>query len=88
MKEAAEWRLLDGGGVQVVDDADRAGRSMITVNVDDIEALVTEMTARGIEAKPTAPDQGPLRLARITRSGWKQSDVFGGSTLTADRCAR
>ena len=60
MKEAAEWRVLDGDGVQVVDDADRAGRSMITVNVDDIEALVTEMTARGLEAKAHCARPRPL----------------------------
>ncbi len=33
---------------------------MITVNVDDIEALVTEMNARGIEAKAHCARPRPL----------------------------
>jgi predicted enzyme related to lactoylglutathione lyase len=64
MKEAAEWKL-GAGGVQLVLDRERAGKSMVTIGVADIEALVAELGERGIQATATAPGEGPFRLAQL-----------------------
>jgi catechol 2,3-dioxygenase-like lactoylglutathione lyase family enzyme len=46
----ATWQLADAGWVYVVADPDRAGKGLITLIVDDLEAHVAELTGRGIEA--------------------------------------
>jgi len=66
MKEAAEWRLASGGGIQLVEDRDRAGKSMVTIGVADIGKLVSDLASRGVEAKATPPGQGPFRLAQVS----------------------
>jgi glyoxylase I family protein len=65
MKEAAEWFLVEGGAIQLVLDKQRAGKSMATLGVVDIEAVVSELKARGIEASATKPGDGPFRLAQL-----------------------
>lgn len=65
MKEAAEWRLQSHCGLQLVADKERAGRSMVTIGVADIERLVADIGSRGIEAHATPPGQGPYRLAQV-----------------------
>jgi predicted enzyme related to lactoylglutathione lyase len=44
------WRLTDGGWVYVVADAERAGRGLLTLIVDDLDAHLVELADRGIEA--------------------------------------
>jgi catechol 2,3-dioxygenase-like lactoylglutathione lyase family enzyme len=65
MKEAAEWRLAAGGGVQLVQDPMRAGGSMATLGIKGIDALVTELHQRHIEGHATPPGDGPFRLLRL-----------------------
>ncbi len=45
----AVWRVIDHAWVYVVADAERAGRALLTVLVDDLDALVAAMADRGIE---------------------------------------
>jgi catechol 2,3-dioxygenase-like lactoylglutathione lyase family enzyme len=66
MNEAAEWRLANGGGIQLVQSRDRAGKSMVTIGVADIEKLVDDLASRGVETQATARGQGPYRLAQVT----------------------
>lgn len=65
MAEAAEWRLLDGGGVQLVLDPERAGQSMATIGLDDVAAWGAQLRARGLVGKVDPPGRGPFRLARL-----------------------
>ena len=43
------WELTEHGYVAVNEDHERAGRSAVTFFVDDLDALVGEIEARGIE---------------------------------------
>jgi len=46
----AVWTLADGGSVYIVEeDADRAGGALITVFVDDLDAVLAEISSRGLE---------------------------------------
>jgi glyoxylase I family protein len=65
MKEAAEWMLNSGGGVQLVLSNENTGRSMVTLGVSDIEALVSELKSRGIDTAATAPGTGRFRIAQV-----------------------
>jgi len=65
MKEAAEWRLTQGGGVQLVLDPTRAGRSMLTVGLGDLDEAIEETRTRGIELKRLDVTTGPYSLAQV-----------------------
>jgi catechol 2,3-dioxygenase-like lactoylglutathione lyase family enzyme len=45
----AVWILGENRSVYIVQDADRAGRSVVTMLVDDLDAHVAQIAARGLE---------------------------------------
>jgi hypothetical protein len=45
----AVWMLADDYAVFVVEDAERAGNGLVTILVDDLDAHVAELSARGLE---------------------------------------
>lgn len=46
------WRLTAGGFVYVIEDAGRAGGTVVTVAVTDLEQLVRDLAERGIRPGP------------------------------------
>ena len=62
----AMWRIADAAWLYVVSDAGRAGRSVVSLSVGDLEAAVAEIAGRGIEGGPieTVGDAG--RKANFT----------------------
>jgi Glyoxalase/Bleomycin resistance protein/Dioxygenase superfamily len=60
------WQLTDGGWIYLIGDTRRAGRGLVTVLVDDIDAEVARMAERGIEAPPVEELPGLVRTTRIT----------------------
>jgi hypothetical protein len=63
MANLYEWHFGDGG-MQLVDDATRAGSSMLTVTVPDLEALRGALEARQLTLGPTS-DGDFARFAQI-----------------------
>ena len=53
MEGLAEWKLADGGWIQVFQDKDRAGSSSVTFLVSDLDAHLAELKAKGISIKRT-----------------------------------
>jgi catechol 2,3-dioxygenase-like lactoylglutathione lyase family enzyme len=45
----AVWMFADDHAVFVVQDPDRAGHGLVTILVDDLDAHVAELAARGLE---------------------------------------
>jgi hypothetical protein len=43
------WTLADGRSLYILEDPGRAGDALITVIVDDLDALVSEIGSRGLE---------------------------------------
>ena len=62
----AVWQLTDTAWIYVVGDADRAGRGLLTVLVDDLAALVAGMGERGIEAGEMETFTEVMRRVRIS----------------------
>jgi hypothetical protein len=54
----AVWQIREHAWVYLVTDADRAGNALITVLVDDLDGLVSGLSARGIEVGPIQ-EMGP-----------------------------
>jgi predicted enzyme related to lactoylglutathione lyase len=46
----AEWHVPSGGVVQLVESAERAGRSLLTLDLDDLERELAAMRERGLDA--------------------------------------
>jgi predicted enzyme related to lactoylglutathione lyase len=46
------WRVSDTGWIYVIEDAERAGRTVVTVSVGDLNQFVADLAGRGITAGP------------------------------------
>jgi glyoxylase I family protein len=55
MDGLAEWRFPGTGVIQVIHDPDRAGRALLTLALDDLEAHVAGLEERGLA--PSAIDR-------------------------------
>lgn len=64
MPSDVEWAFNGGSGIQLVDDARRAGSSSVTLVVDDVDAELAAVAERGIAvpAAQTTPS-GQFRIA-------------------------
>ena len=49
MPGLAEWKLTENAWVQVFADADKAGRSAVTIGVDDLDRHAQILAGNGIE---------------------------------------
>src|SRR5215207_493463 len=45
----AVWEVDDGKSVYILEDPERAGGALITLFVDDLDAVLDEIAARGLE---------------------------------------
>jgi catechol 2,3-dioxygenase-like lactoylglutathione lyase family enzyme len=52
MDGLGEWHLADTGWIQVIHDADRAGNSLLTLQVDDLKKYVAALEERGLAPGP------------------------------------
>ncbi|MDQ3724134.1 MAG: VOC family protein [Actinomycetota bacterium] len=59
----AVWELAEHCSLFIVEDADGAGRAIHTILVDDLDALVADITSRGIEPDERFTYPGKARKA-------------------------
>ena len=62
------WRLGGSAWIYVVADAERAGHGLLTVIVDDLDAHVAELAARGLRTGPIE------RLAQVRKAEIRDPD--------------
>ncbi len=60
------WKLTEGGWIYVVGDPERAGGSLVTLLVDDLDRELAGIAERGIEAGPIETIPGKARRANVT----------------------
>lgn len=65
MAEAAEWYITTNGSLQLVENPDRAGRSLVTLAVDDLDGQVEAIANRGVEVKVAEAPSTMFRLASV-----------------------
>jgi predicted enzyme related to lactoylglutathione lyase len=78
----AVWRLAETASLYVVVDRDRAGGGVVTLVVDDLDACLAEVVARGVVPGPIAvvgdagrkaivadPDGNCVAIVEIAASG-------------------
>lgn len=76
----AVWELGEGRWIFVVQDAERAGRALHTIFVEDLDALVAEIAARGISPAERETYSNGVRKA-IYRDADGNEVGFGGEPL-------
>jgi predicted enzyme related to lactoylglutathione lyase len=59
------WQLTDGGWLYVVADRERAGGSLITLMVDDLDAALAAIEERGIAHGDVETMPGKARTAEV-----------------------
>jgi predicted enzyme related to lactoylglutathione lyase len=52
MDGLAEWHPSEGGVIQVIQNPERAGHALLTLDVDDLREHVAGVQARGLEPEP------------------------------------
>ena len=65
MKGLAEWHFAGAGAVQVFQEPERAGKSGVTINVDDLGAQIAALDAAGIAHDPPV-DATYVRLSTLS----------------------
>ena len=76
----AVWTLAEGRSLYVVQDADRAGECVVTLFVDDLDARLEEIAARGLD-----PDERHTYSNGVRKAVYRDPDGnelgFGGAPL-------
>lgn len=78
----AVWTLAGDGSVYVVEHADGAGHSVVTLFVDDLDARVAAIAARGIEPSEQVTLANGVRKV-LYRDPDGNEVAFGGAPLDA-----
>ena len=63
--QEAVWQITDRAWVYVVEDAERAGKALITILVDDIDNQVAELAGRDVPVGPIGIMGEGVRHVRI-----------------------
>ena len=76
----AVWTLADERSVYILEDADGAGRGLVTLFVDDLDAWVGEIAARGLE--PNERETYSNGVRKVTYRDPDGNEIgFGGAPL-------
>jgi len=74
----AVWTLAEDRSVYVVEDADGAGKSVVTIFVDDLDSQTAAIAARGLEPDEQMTYSGGVRKA-VYRDPDGNELGFGGA---------
>jgi len=69
MDGLVEWQLADTGGVQVYQASEGAGATSLVIGVDDVDAVVAELTHRGLNVEVATVPSGRFRFAPVHDPG-------------------
>ena len=78
MPTLAEWRVTDTGWVQVHVDADRAGRALLNLAVDDLAAHLDQLRSRGLSPAEVQTASKGVQLASATDPDGNVVTLIGG----------
>ncbi|MBX7449467.1 VOC family protein [Mycolicibacterium sp. 3033] len=78
MPTLIEWQVLPGAWLQVFCDEKRAGSGLFNLAVDDLDATLTELRARGLEPGEVVEADKGVRLSALTDPDGNTITVIGG----------
>ncbi|MEW5809644.1 MAG: VOC family protein [Actinomycetota bacterium] len=78
MPSLIEWQVLPGAWLQVFCDARRAGSGLFNLAVDDLDATLAGLRARGLEPGEVVEADKGVRLSTLTDPDGNTITVIGG----------
>ncbi|MGZ8177269.1 VOC family protein [Williamsia sp. SKLECPSW1] len=78
MPSLVEWQPVPGAWVQVHVDPERAGGTQMNLAVDDLDAEITALAARGVEVGDVVDANKGVRLAPVTDPDGNVVTLIGG----------
>jgi glyoxylase I family protein len=78
MDSLVEWRITENGWVQVFHDPERAGSTLLNFAVEDLEAQVAELAARGLVVEDIQTANKGVRTASINDPDGNRITFVGG----------
>jgi predicted enzyme related to lactoylglutathione lyase len=76
----AMWQIANVGSIYLVGDAERAGKALITLAVDDLDDLVAEFKRQGITARMLNSDPDSPKKTVVTDLEGNQFILFENSS--------
>lgn len=64
--QLAEWRLTDGGWIQIHRDVEHAGHSLFNLAVDDLASYVSALRDRGYEPGDVVDANKGVQISLVT----------------------
>ena len=61
----AVWQVIENGWIYVVADAERAGKALLTLMVNNLDRQVAELAERGIAVRAIETQPGLFRKAEV-----------------------
>jgi hypothetical protein len=80
----AVWTLAEGRSVFIEEDAESAGNGLVTIFVDDLDAQVAEIAARGLEPDDRLTYSNGVRKAVYRDPDGNEVGLGGAPLHTAD----
>ena len=74
----AVWELAEHRYVYIVEDAERAGRGLVTLFLEDLDAMVAAISARGIEPAERETYDNGVRKVTYRDADGNQLGLGGG----------
>ncbi|MFG2307375.1 VOC family protein [Streptomyces sp. NPDC048566] len=65
MPGLADWHLTSAGWVQVFQDPEHAGSTLLNLAVDDLDRELAALSSRGLTAGEVRPGAGRVRFAAL-----------------------
>ncbi|MFI5658499.1 VOC family protein [Streptomyces sp. NPDC051684] len=66
MPSLADWHLTSGGWLQVFEDPERAGSTLLNLEVPDLDEALASLAERGLTAGPVQTGGVLARFAAVT----------------------
>ncbi len=78
MPNLVEWHMVPGGWVQVFEDGEHAGATVVNLAVDDLEAHIGELRRRGLEPGDVVDANKGVRLSPLIDPDGNKVWLIGG----------
>ncbi|SEC86201.1 VOC family protein [Streptomyces melanosporofaciens] len=65
MPSLADWHLTEGGWLQVFEDAEHAGSTLLNLEVPDLDRALAELAEHGLTAGPVRTGGQRTRIAAL-----------------------
>jgi glyoxylase I family protein len=78
MPNLVEWQIVSGGWVQLFEDGEHAGSTVVNLAVDDLDTHIEELKQRGLEPGAAIEANKGVRLSALVDPDGNKVWLIGG----------